>query len=109
MAIGRDVEGFGVAVEEFDDVGRGWGVYDRGGDELVHCFMVGGLGGVVDEAGAADVDGAGEEGHAEGFLVGDTLEGADEVCAFEILCGGEGRVSIVIGIRGLMRIGWKWE
>lgn len=48
MAVGGDVEGFRVAVEQFDDVGGGWGVYDGGGDELVHCFVVGGLGGVVD-------------------------------------------------------------
>lgn len=48
MAVGGDVERFGVAVEEFDDVGGGWGVYDGRGDELVHCFVVGWLGGVVD-------------------------------------------------------------
>ena len=39
----------------------------------------------MDEAGAAAVNGAGEEGHAEGFLAGDALEGADEVGAFEVL------------------------
>lgn len=97
MAVGGDVEGFGVAVEEFDDVGGGWGVDDGGGDELVHCFVVGWLGGVVDEAGAADVDGAGEEGHAEGLLVGDALEGADEVGAFEVLWRG-----------GLVSMGMSW-
>ena len=37
------------------------------------------------EAGAAAGDGAGEEGHAEGFLVGDSLEGADQVGTFEVL------------------------
>ena len=37
------------------------------------------------KAGAAAGDGAGEEGHADGFLVGDALEGADEVGAFEVL------------------------
>lgn len=63
--------------EEFQDVGGGRGVDDGAGDELVHGFVVGGFGGVVDEAGAGDVDGAGEEGHAQGFLVGDGLEGAD--------------------------------
>ena len=47
--------------------------------------MVGGVGGVVDEAGAAGVDGAGEECHADGALVGDSLECADEVGAFEVL------------------------
>ena len=74
-------------MEEFEEVGGGWGVDDGGGDELVHCFVVGGVGGVVQEAGAAAVDGAGEEGDAEGFLVGDALEGADEVGALEVLEG----------------------
>ncbi len=37
------------------------------------------------ESRAADVDAAGEEGHAEGFVVGDALEGADDVGAFEVL------------------------
>ena len=77
MAVLGQVEGFLGGGEEFQDVGRGWCVDDGGGDELVHCFVVGGFGGVVDEAGAGDVDGAREEGHAEGFLVGDGLEGAD--------------------------------
>ena len=39
----------------------------------------------MDEAGAADVDAAGEEGHAERFVVGDSLEGADYVGTFEVL------------------------
>lgn len=39
----------------------------------------------MDETGAAAVDGAREEGHAEGFVVCDALEGADEVGAFEVL------------------------
>jgi len=39
--------------------------------------VVGGFGGVVDDAGAAAVDGAAEEGHADGFLMGYALEGAD--------------------------------
>ena len=39
----------------------------------------------MDETRAAEVDAAGEEGHAEGFVVGDALEGADEVGAFEVL------------------------
>ena len=84
MAVGRHVERL-VVVQELEDVGGGRGVDDGGGDELVHGFVVGGVGGVVDEAGAAAVDGAGEEGHADGFLVGDSLEGADEVGAFEVL------------------------
>ena len=39
----------------------------------------------MDEAGAADVDAAAEEGHAEGFVVRDALERADEVGALEVL------------------------
>lgn len=76
MAVGRDVEWF-VVVEELKNVGCGRGVDDGGGDDLVHCFVVGGFGWVVNEAGAAAVDGAREEGHAEGFLVRDALKGAD--------------------------------
>lgn len=38
----------------------------------------------MQETGAEGV-GAGEEGHADGFVVGDALEGADEVGAFEVL------------------------
>lgn len=47
--------------------------------------MVRGVRGVVHEAGAACVDGAGDEGEADGALLGDSLEGADEVGAFEVL------------------------
>lgn len=53
-----------VVVEKLEHVGWGRRVDDRGGDELVHGFVIGGLGGVMDEAGAAAIDGAGEEGHA---------------------------------------------
>lgn len=84
MPVGGDVELF-VVVEHADDVRRGRGVDDGGRDELVHGFVVRGFGGVVDEARAADVDAAGEEGHAEGFVVRDALEGADYVGAFEVL------------------------
>ena len=82
MAVGRDVEGFGAGVQHAQDVGGLWRVDDGGRDELVHGLVVGGVGGVVHEAGAADVDGAREEGHAEGFVVRDALEGADDVGAF---------------------------
>lgn len=41
----------------------------------------------MQEAGAEGV-GAGEEGHADGFVVGDALEGAHEVGAFEVLFPG---------------------
>lgn len=55
VAVERDVEGF-VVVEEFEDVG-GWGRVDDGRcDELVHGFVGGGVGGVVEEAGAAGGD-----------------------------------------------------
>ena len=77
MAVLRYIQGFLGRVEEFEHVGGGRRVDYARGNELVHCFVVRGLGGVVDETGTADVDGAGEEGHAEGFLVGDLLEGAD--------------------------------
>lgn len=39
----------------------------------------------MDEAGAAGVDAAGEEGHADRFVVRDALEGADDVGALEVL------------------------
>ena len=76
MAVGGDVEGL-VVVQQFDEVGGRGAVDDGGGDELVHCFVVRGFGRVVHEACAAAVDGAGEEGHADGFLVGDALQCAD--------------------------------
>lgn len=41
----------------------------------------------MDETGAADVDGTGEESHSERLVMRDALECADEVCAFEILQG----------------------
>lgn len=63
VAVGRDVEGL-VVVQQLEDIRGGRGVDDGGGDELVHGFVVRGLGGVVHEAGAAAVDGTGEEGHA---------------------------------------------
>jgi hypothetical protein len=52
----------------------------------------------VDEAGAARVDAAGEEGHAQGFVVRDALQGADDVGAFEVLW--EGNVSMAEGEMG---------
>ena len=72
MPVLRHVQGL-VVVQELQHVGGRAGVDDGGGDELVHGLVVGGLGGVVHEAGAAAVDGAGEEGHADGFLVRDAL------------------------------------
>ena len=55
VAVGGDVEGF-VGVEQFEDVGGRRDVDDGGGDDLVHCFVVGGVGGVVQDAGAGAVD-----------------------------------------------------
>ena len=69
-AVGGDVERF-VVVEELEDVAGRWGVDDGGGDELVHCFVVGGVGRVVHEACAAGVHCAAEEGHADGAPLGD--------------------------------------
>ena len=86
VTVGGDIERL-VVVQHLEHVGWRRGVDDGGGDELVHGLVVGGLGRVVHEAGTAAVDGAGEEGHADGFLVGDALEGADEVGAFEVLGG----------------------
>lgn len=77
MPVLRHVEGFLTRVQEFEDVGWGRGVDHGGGDELVHCLVVGRLGGVVDKASAADVDGAGQESHAERFLVRNGLESAN--------------------------------
>jgi hypothetical protein len=76
LAVRRDVQGL-VVVEEFEDVAGRWGVNDRRADELVHGLVVGGMRGIVHEAGAAGVDCAGDEGEADGALVGDALEGAD--------------------------------
>jgi hypothetical protein len=42
----------------------------------------------MEEAGAAGGDGAGEEGYADRTLLGDALEGADEVGALEVLSLG---------------------
>ena len=77
MPVLRDVEGFLGGLQHLEHVRGGRRVDDRGADELVHCFVVRGFGRVVHDAGAAAVDGAGEEGHADGFLVRDALEGAD--------------------------------
>lgn len=90
MAVGGQVERLGV-VQQLEHVRRRRRVDDRGRDELVHGFVVGRVGRVVHQAGAAAVDRAGEEGHADGFLVRDALEGADKVGALEVL--GAGSVS----------------
>jgi len=91
LAIGRDIER-SIAVKQFKDVIGWWCGDDRGGDELVHCFVVLGMGGVVNDAGAAGVNCTREEGESYVTVVGDALEGADEVGPFEVLrlvsCGG---------------------
>lgn len=43
------------------------------------------MGGVVEESGAAGGDAAGEESYAYGPLLGDPLEGTDEIGALEVL------------------------
>lgn len=84
MTIGGNVKRF-VIVQHFEDVRCRRGVDDRGGDDLIHCFVVRWLGRVMDKACTTAVDGAGEEGHTQGFLVGDTLKSTDEVGAFKVL------------------------
>lgn len=76
MAISGDVQR-PVVVQELEHVVWRGGGDDGAGDELVHGLVVGGVGGVVQEAGAAEGGAAAEEGHADGFLVRDALEGAD--------------------------------
>lgn len=85
VAIGGDIKRFVVAVKQLDDIGWRRGVDDWGSNELVHGLVIGGLSGIVDKASAADIDSAGEEGHAKRSLVGDALQSADEVGPFEIL------------------------
>lgn len=75
-SIGRDVEWF-VVVEELEDVAVWWGCDDGGGDELIHCFMVRRMGGIVEETGAGCVSSARQEGETDGTVVGDSLESAD--------------------------------
>ena len=68
MAVLRYEELF-VVVQEFNDVIWSRGVYDRGGDKLVHGFVVARFARVVDEACAADVHAPGQEIHAQGFVM----------------------------------------
>lgn len=72
-------------MEKTEDVAGSRSVDDGRSDDLVHCFVVLGVGGVVDQTGAGAMDCAREEGHAEGLVVGYPLEGTDQVSAFEIL------------------------
>lgn len=87
MTIGRDVKRF-MVVQHFQDVRCRWSIDDRGGDDLIHCFVVRGFGRVMYKACTAAIDGTGEEGHTERFLVGDTLKSTDEVGAFKVLKDG---------------------
>jgi len=81
LAVGRDVER-SIAVKQFEDIIGWWCGDDRGGDKLVHCFVVLGVGRVVDDAGAAGVDCTREEGESDVAVVGDALEGANKVGSF---------------------------
>ena len=109
MAVGRHVQRL-VVVQQLEQVGGCGAVDDGRRDQLVHGFVVRRLAGVVHEAGAAAGDGAGEEGHADGFLMRDALERADEVGAFEVLGGdvsesgdmGGGRVADFCFMRPLV-------
>jgi len=70
MAILRNVQGsvgggVTIGVQHAEDVLGGRSVHNGRGDNLVHCFVVRGVGGVVDETSAAAIHGAGEEGHAK--------------------------------------------
>ena len=83
-----------MVVQQLEHVtGRGR-VDDRGRDELVHGLVVLRARGVVHKASAAAVDGAGEEGHADGAVLGDALEGADEVGSLQVL-GGRGELLVL--------------
>jgi len=84
VAIGGDVER-SVVVQEFNHVVRCWSIDDRRGNKLIHGLVIRWVGRVVHESRAACVDRAGDEGHAHGFVVRDTLECADDVCALKIL------------------------
>lgn len=64
MAVSRDVERF-VIVEKLKDIGGGRCIHDRGGDDLVHCFVVGWFGRIMNEAGAAAVNGTRKKGHPD--------------------------------------------
>ena len=84
MSVLRDIQG-AIIVEEAQCITPRRAVDDGCRNDLVHSFVVLGARRVVDEACAAAVDCAGEEGHAEGFVVRDALERADEVGALEVL------------------------
>ena len=63
-AVVGNVEG-AVGVEEFEDVAWWRNIDDIGCDELIHSFMVGGMGRVVEETRGEEADGAGEEGETD--------------------------------------------
>ena len=84
MAVGGDVEGF-VIVKELKNIRGGRRIDHRSGNDLIHRFVVGWFGRIVDKAGAAAVNGARKKGHTDRFLVGNALESADQVRAFKIL------------------------
>lgn len=85
MAVGRNVKRFVATVKKFDDVRRGRAVHYSRGDNLIHSLMVGGMGRIVHQTCAADIDGTGEEGHAQGLLMRNALQGPDEVRPLKIL------------------------
>ena len=84
VAVGGDVKGF-VVVQEFEHVRRRWGIYDRSRYQLIHCFVVRGFRGVMHKTGTTAVNGTGKESHADGFLVRNSLESANQVSSLKIL------------------------
>ena len=85
MAVSGHIERLVAAVEEFDNIRWRRSVNDGGSDELVHSLVVGGLGGIVNETGTANINGTREKSHAEGFLVGDALQSPNKIRALKIL------------------------
>lgn len=92
MTIGGDIEQF-MVVEELEDIGGRRRVDNGSGDDLVHRFVVGRFGRIMDQASAAAVNGTRQEGHTDRFLKSNSLESADQVGTFEILSSDESIVA----------------
>lgn len=73
MAVLWDVEWLLRGVKELEDIRWRRRVYNRSGDELIHCFVVGGFSRVVHDASTAAVDSTTKEGHPNGFLMSNAL------------------------------------
>lgn len=68
MTVGGDINRF-LRVEKAHDVARKWSIDDGRSDQLIHRFVIRGVSRIVDETGAACIDTARKEGHAQGFVV----------------------------------------